>query len=48
MICIVGQVIYLKKKKHEIYFLINCFVDDSAWLEAKDRCIMINAADVCN
>jgi len=21
-------------------------LDDSAWLEAKDRCIMINAADV--
>lgn len=22
------------------------YLDDSAWLEAKDRCIMINAAEV--
>jgi endoribonuclease Dicer len=28
------------------YFKIEISLDDSAWLEAKDRCIMINAADV--
>lgn len=32
----------MKKKKSRILIV----VDDAAWLEAKDRCIMINAADV--